>query len=148
MPLVRLVLFVLVACALVPAQTPATSAPPSTQQEVTPDIEDNSFLIEEAYNQEFGVVQHIQNSTRRFDSSDYAYTFTQEWPFDPAPRNQFSYTIVGLNVDETDSGFGIGDIALHYRYQVVRNDRWALAPRFSVLLPTGDSLKELGVGGA
>lgn len=30
--------------------------------EDTPAIQDNSFLVEEAYNQEFGVVQHIQIS--------------------------------------------------------------------------------------
>ena len=47
---------------------------------VEPGIQDNSFLVEEAYNQEFGVVQHISGFTRFWDSKDWAYTFTQEWP--------------------------------------------------------------------
>jgi hypothetical protein len=39
-------------------------------------IQDNSFLIEEAYNQEPGVVQHI-TTLRRQDRS-WFYSFTQE----------------------------------------------------------------------
>src|SRR4051794_28729587 len=100
-------------------------------------IADNSFLVEEAYNQEFGVVQHIQSFTRLWDGGEYAYSFTQEWPFDPAPRNQFSYTILGLRGRDGE-GFGLGDIALNYRFQVTQTDVAAFAPRFSVLLPTGD----------
>ena len=42
-------------------------------------IMDNSFLIEEAYNQEEGVVQHI-NTFMRQRHGDWLYTFTQEWP--------------------------------------------------------------------
>jgi hypothetical protein len=44
---------------------------------------------------------------------------------------------------------GLGDIALNYRYQLVGDSdaRVAMAPRFSVLLPTGDHKKELGAGG-
>ena len=45
-----------------------------------PGIQDNSFLVEEAYNQNFGVVQHISSFTRFFESKDWNYTFTQEWP--------------------------------------------------------------------
>src|SRR5215475_14453949 len=56
-------------------------------------IQDNSFLIEEAYNQEFGVVQHISSFTRFWDSKDWVYTFTQEWPVPGDPRHQFSYTL-------------------------------------------------------
>jgi hypothetical protein len=41
-------------------------------------IQDNSFLIEEAYNQEAGMVQHIAN-LRRQDKS-WFFAFTQEWP--------------------------------------------------------------------
>jgi hypothetical protein len=144
--LVRLPLLLLTLSISLWSQTPPPAQPESSPAQ-TPDISDNSFLVEEAYNQEFGVVQHIQNFTRFWDSGDYVYIFTQEWPIDLAPRNQFSYTIGGLNVADAQSGFGIGDIALNYRYQLIQNDRWAFAPRFSVLLPTGDSLRALGVGG-
>src|SRR5882672_4873652 len=58
-----------------------------------PGIQDNSFLVEEAYNQNFGVVQHISSFTRFFDSKDWVYTFTQEWPVPGDERHQLSYTI-------------------------------------------------------
>jgi hypothetical protein len=41
-------------------------------------IQDNSFLAEEAYNQEPGVVQHIQTFTPLWNSRTWAYSFTQE----------------------------------------------------------------------
>jgi hypothetical protein len=46
------------------------------------DIQDNSFFIEEAYNQEPGVVQHIFNLPIDFTNSsrEIAPSFTQEWP--------------------------------------------------------------------
>ncbi len=43
-----------------------------------PGIQDNSFLVEEAYNQNFGVVQHISSFTRFWNSKDWNYTFTQD----------------------------------------------------------------------
>src|SRR6185312_16420034 len=52
-------------------------------------IQDNSFLIEEAYNQESGVVQHI-STFERADGGDWAYSFTQEWPLGGI-RHQLSY---------------------------------------------------------
>src|SRR5437773_10521171 len=42
-------------------------------------IQDNSFLVEEAYNQEPRVVQHIFGMTRDADHR-WTGTFTQEWP--------------------------------------------------------------------
>jgi len=53
--------------------------------ETTPPIQDNSFLIEEAYNQEFGVVQHTSTLTRLWNRKDWIYTFTQEWPAPAIP---------------------------------------------------------------
>ena len=124
------------------SSTPSTPPPP-------PGIQDNSFLIEEAYNQEEGVVQHISNFTRLWQSRAWAYTFTQEWPLDPHPRHQFSYTIPVVSPG-SPSGAGIGDVALNYRYQLVGNGsaRLAFAPRVSVLLPTGDFRSGRGAGGA
>jgi purine-binding chemotaxis protein CheW len=54
-------------------------------------IKDNSFLIEEAYNQERGVVQHISTLSRTA-GGDWMYTFTQEWPL-PDERHQVSFTL-------------------------------------------------------
>ena len=129
---------------LLPLVLPALAwaGPPSTPD--TKPIQDNSFLIEEAYNQERGVVQHI-NTFQRLHSGDWVYTFTQEWPV-PDQQHQLSFTIPVVRMD---GHRGIGDIALNYRYQLVGDSdaRVAMAPRFSVLLPTGDSEKGLGAGG-
>ena len=52
-------------------------------------ITDNSFLVEEAFNQEKGVFQNIFGMTRI--GGTLAATFTQEWPV-PAKAHQLSYT--------------------------------------------------------
>ena len=92
------------------------AAPPTA----APGIQDNSFLVEEAYNQNFGVVQHISSFTRFFDSKDWNYTFTQEWPAPGNERHQLSYTLVALHAGAfPGSGVGIGDVFLNYRYQLV-----------------------------
>jgi hypothetical protein len=117
----------------------------------SPKIQDNSFLVEEAYNQEFGVVQHIQSFQRYWNSKDWIYTFTQEWPVDASPRHQLSYTFAALHSgDQPASGAGFGDVILNYRYQLLGNGeaKVAFAPRFSVLLPTGNYRLGRGAGGA
>jgi len=130
-------------------QTPPPTPPTEAAEGEDPPIQDNSFLIEEAYNQEYGVVQHISVFGRFWDSRDWTYTFTQEWPVNPAPRHQLSYSISATRPGAiTGSGGGIGDVALNYRYQLVGSgkERVAFAPRFSVLLPTGDSRLGRGSG--
>lgn len=108
-------------------------------------IQDNSFLIEEAYNQERGVVQHISNLASRFDGDAWFYSFTQEWPLGGI-QNQFSYTIPVLN---DASGTGLGDVLLNYRYQLLGNAEAPItfAPRVSLVLPTGDDERGRGGGG-
>lgn len=102
-----------------------------------PATEDNSILIEEAYNQEFGVVQHI--TTLSFTGPrrrDLAFEFTQEWPF-ATQRDQLSYTVQVLRPDGGSAG--AGDFAVHYRRQFGLKGRpWAMAPSASLILPTGD----------
>lgn len=107
-------------------------------------ISDNSFLIEEAYNQEPGVIQHI--NTYQYNRKDHSwlYTFTEEIPV-PAETHQLSFVLPVANVagdhgDET----GLGDVLLNYRYQLFDDKRIAIAPRFSLVLPTGDYKKGLG----
>lgn len=134
-----------------PAEAPPASPPaqPAAAEEEDPPIQDNSFLMEEAYNQEFGVVQHISVFGRFWDTRDWTYTFTQEWPVNPAPRHQLSYSISAAHAGAlSGSGNGIGDVALNYRYQLVGSgkDRVAFSPRFSVLLPTGNSRQARGSG--
>lgn len=112
-------------------------------------IQDNSFLIEEAYNQEKGVVQHISTFSRMWNSRDWSYTFTQEWPGTRDPRHQFSYTLTGMHAGAfAGSGAGLGDVAFHYRYQMVGGgeSRFAFSPRLSMILPTGNPEAGRGLG--
>lgn len=113
---------------------------------------DNSFLIEEAYNQESGVVQHIWtgaygvNRMSGPDQKIWNLSFTQEWPF-PNQTHQVSYTIPWTF--ENQGGVhndGVGDVLLNYRYQMYFNETslTAFAPRLSLVLPTGDANRGLG----
>ena len=115
-----------------------------------PGIQDNSFLVEEAYNQNYGVVQHISSFTRFWNSKDWAYIFTQEWPVPGDARHQLSYSLPFWHAGAfQDSGAGIGDVFLHYRYQLVGdgNAKLAFAPRLSLILPTGSVADGRGAGG-
>lgn len=103
-------------------------------------IEDNSFLMEEAYNQDPGVIQHISSFQYMRDHT-WTYTFTDEWPV-PGRTHQLSATIPVLNNGMT----GFGDVALNYRYQVVLKTRFAFSPRFSLLFPTGNYRNGSGSG--
>src|SRR6266508_301550 len=57
----------------------AALASPRHARAVDGPIQDNSFLIEEAYNQEPGVIQHI-NTFARARGGGWGYSFTEEWP--------------------------------------------------------------------
>ena len=111
-------------------------------------IQDNSFLIEEAYNQEAGVVQHISLLELPRHGNEWTFDFTQEWPL-RSQRHQLSLTVPGAHVEERDQE-GLGDVAINYRYQLVGSgeERVAFAPRVSLLLPTGDETEGLGTGAA
>ncbi len=114
-------------------------------QEFSTAIEDNSYLIEEAYNQEEGIVQHISNGIYNPNpTNDFFYSLTEEWPL-AGYRHQFSYTIpyTFLNGGTTT---GLGDILINYRYQVSYKEDWVcFSPRLSVILPTGNAKKGLGL---
>jgi len=128
------------------AQTAAESPAATPSQP----IQDNSFLVEEAYNQEAGVVQHISTFTRLWASQDWAYTFTQEWPVPGRPRHQLSYTVAVTSAGAyPGSGPGFGDSLFNYRYQVVGNgeSRVAFAPRVTLIAPTGSAGAGRGYGG-
>jgi len=115
-------------------------------------IMDNSFLIEEAYNQEPGVVQDIFSATfgvdkvRGPDNNALLLSFTQEWPLF-SQAHQLSYTLpyVFSRIDGHSSD-GIGDIFLNYRYQAYfkKETLTAFAPRVSLVVPTGD--ESIGFG--
>src|SRR3989440_8212068 len=131
-------LSVLLAVASTPTGAQGQAAPPS--------ISDNSFLVEEAYNQEPGVVQHISAFQLFRGADSWAYSFTQEWPLF-GRTHQLSYT---LPIQRTHNGSaiatGLGDVAVNYRFQLAAAERLSVAPRLSLLLPTGRAKSDLGTG--
>lgn len=108
-----------------------------SQDEPVP-IKDNSFLIEEAYNQEPGVVQHIVTAQHfRAPEQTWDLAFTQEVP-GFGIRHQLSWTVPFKSIDRRDQ-LGIGDVAVHNRFQLLDGSSGvAFAPRVSVYLPSGD----------
>jgi hypothetical protein len=115
-------------CCLAATATPAAA-------DRTP-LQDNSFLIEEAYNQEAGVVQHISLWSRDWRRpGDWVISFTQEWPA-PGQRHQLSYSVPILSQSRREKG--LGDVLVNYRFQWLAGERLAVAPRISAVLPTAD----------
>jgi DtxR family Mn-dependent transcriptional regulator len=119
----------------------ATSSQPA-EPESPFKIEDNSFLVEEAFNQEAGIFQNIFGAARL--GGRWAMTFTQEWPV-VSQTHQLSYTVSYL---DGDRAFGAGDTLLNYRYQVLNEGpgRPAFSPRVSLVLPTGSVRNSVGNG--
>ena len=115
----RTMLTLLVAAIAVPLFAAEDDAP----------IQDNSFLVEEAYNQEPGVVQHIFTFSRTH-AGTWTGTFTEEWPVGSL-RHQLSYTPIFVRND----GVRSNDFALNYRLQLAGNgeSRVAVAPRVTLL---------------
>lgn len=134
----RVLLFILALSSAAFAQTPAAAAAKSEPFKIT----DNSFLVEEAFNQDPGVFQNIFGAMRIQGS--WASSFTQEWPV-VSQKHQLSYTVPYLAVD-AESGFG--DALINYRYQVSVEGpgKAAFSPRVSVIVPTGNRDDGLGDG--
>ena len=112
-------------------------------------IMDNSFLIEEAYNQEQGVVQNIFNAVYGMnhvvgpETHALNLSFTQEWPVF-SQKHQFSYTIpYGFLWNKGHESDAFGDVQLNYRYQAYLDEKTltAFAPRFTLVLPTGSVIE-------
>ena len=85
-------------------QPPPAPAPPTPFE-----ILDNSFLVEEAFNQEARIFQNIFGFFRAKDGWDLA--FTQEWPI-RSQAHQFSFT---LPFAGAGGQRGIGDVMINYR---------------------------------
>jgi hypothetical protein len=134
----------------------AIAQPPAAEKLTGPvdGIRDNSFLVEEAYNQEAGVVQHIWTARfgAEYDNKPNARTwdlsFTQEWPIF-GQTHQFSYTVPYSFVDDDgEHGSGIGDFLINYRLQLLNDESRtpAFAPRASLIFPSGDEDRGFGTG--
>ena len=108
-------------------------------------IEDNSFLLEEAFNQEYGVYQFIQKyQTDLKDKKTFDYAFENEIPLTDKVH-QFSYEIPVAKTNEAKES-GVGDISLNYRWQPVNTGAILLAERIGLILPTGSVAEETGNG--
>lgn len=121
-------------------------------------IRDNAFLVEEAFNQEPGVAQHIFNWVTLFDwpqggtTRDFAGLYTMELPVF-SQKHQFSFTTQFLTSFDDPSGGpptqqgDVGDTFLNYRYQLLADDEFLwCAPRFTLIVPTADERFGLGTG--
>lgn len=136
----------MLACFFYATASPAFAQTPDSR--LAAGLQDNSFLIEEAYNQERGVVQHILSLRRQ--GRDTFLGFTQEWPIG-SQLHQFSYTIpYSWLRGEGQRANGFSDAMLNYRYQALSetNSTPAFAPRISFIIPTGNASMNLGVGSA
>ncbi len=121
-------------------------------------IRDNAFLVEEAFNQEPGEVQHVFNWIHLWNhdasgrTRDFANTYTMELPLG-SQAHQFSLTTLLLSAFEdpaagpSEHQGGVGDTFLSYRYQLLADDDFLwCAPRLSLIVPTGDERFGLGTG--
>jgi DtxR family Mn-dependent transcriptional regulator len=114
------------------AQTPASPAPSGAEPFA---ITDNSFLVEEAFNQDAGVVQNIFGWTRD-QSGGWQGSFVQEWPLG-GMAHQISYSLPfsGGNSASTH----LDSVLINYRFQALEEGPGhpAFSPRLSLMLPTG-----------
>ncbi len=116
-----------------------------------PAFEDNSFLLEEAINQEKGIMQYISNFYfNNIKGGDFLYSFTQEIPITHL-RHQISYTLLYEVLNSPPTGTksnGLGDINLEYNYMVTGKKDWAMVvPGVTLIIPTGQSGNGHGAGG-
>jgi len=114
------------------------AAAPAQAQQAAPaspfGITDNSFLVEEAFNQEAGIFQNIFVFTRNRDRL-WTASFTQEWPVTTV-RHQLSFTLPFQAGGGEDAS--LGNVVLNYRFQLSEEGpgRPACSPRFSVIAPS------------
>ncbi|HXE79734.1 MAG TPA: metal-dependent transcriptional regulator [Vicinamibacterales bacterium] len=107
-------------------------------------IVDNSFFVEEAFNQDPGMFQNIFVFERE-GPRGWAARFVQEWPL-RGMRHQLAYSLTFAR-DGGDARFS--DASIDYRLQVWNGEdgRPAFAPRASLLLNRDDGETPLDEGG-
>ena len=100
------------------------------------EILDNSFLVEEAFNQEAGIFQNIFGFQRTGDV--WSLRSRRNGP-SPSQKHQLSYTLRALGTPNGRLDFG--DVMINYRYQATVEGPGipAFSPRVSLILPTDGS---------
>src|SRR6185295_13211836 len=105
-----------------------------------PAFEDNSFLMEEAINQEKGIMQYISNFY--FDNvkgGNFLYSFNQDIPITHL-RHQVNYTVyyhIRPATPTHEQSNGIGDVNIGYHYMLTgKKNPWAMVvPGITLILP-------------
>jgi DtxR family Mn-dependent transcriptional regulator len=128
---VQALLLCLLAPALALAQSGAAPRPSPSEPFA---IMDNSFLVEEAFNQDAGIFQNILGFQRQ--DRAWSLAFTQEWPV-VSQKHQLSYTLPAAGFPGRS---GFGNVSINYRYQATVEEagRPAFSPRVSLIVPTGN----------
>jgi hypothetical protein len=101
-------------------------------------IVDNSFLLEEAFNQEWGTYQFIQKYQTSSRDGGHQYILSTEIPLTDK-THQLSFEIP---LEKRQ----IGDTNISYRWQPLNEDGLILAERFGLIFPTGSAKEESGNG--
>ena len=106
------------------------AAPHALQGQAAAPIRDNSFLVEEAYNQDGGVVQHV-GTFAMGRMGGWAAGVDEEWPVG-GMRDQLSLSLAAF---DGTGGTRFGDVELGYRRQIIggSESRFLVAPRLSAL---------------
>jgi DtxR family Mn-dependent transcriptional regulator len=140
--LVQVLRVLILSLSLAGAATAQTAAPDAPPRSAPFQIMDNSFLVEEAFNQPAGVFQNIFGLAR--SGGNMAAAFTQEWPVG-SQAHQLSYS---AGVLDSGSSVGLGDVMLNYRFQASEDGpgRAAFSPRISLIVPSGKPERGLGDG--
>jgi hypothetical protein len=133
--------------ALAPGQAAGQAPVPPASPAASPfGITDNSFLVEEAFNQEAGIFQNIFVFSRTRQRTvcscsltlpvqrSWDMSFTQEWPMGGV-RHQLSYT---LPLSGEGGQRQLDDLLVNYRFQLMSEGagRPAISPRLSLITPT------------
>ncbi|HWO57563.1 MAG TPA: hypothetical protein VNN55_08350 [bacterium] len=119
-------------------------AVPSSEPTAIGIIADNSFFIEEAYNQEPGVAQHVL-AAAHFPAprSTWSMALTGEFPLH-TQRHQGSWTLVFASSGAQDN-LRPADLLLSYRLQLDDGAGGvAIAPRVSLIVPLSDERSSVG----
>jgi hypothetical protein len=117
-----------------------------------PHIEDNSMLIDEAFNQTHRNLQHITNVS--FSKNTATYSYALEIPLKNEKHQlSFSFNYGSIKKQDITTGYnlmenGVGDASLSYRPLLFGKDWQAMViPRFTLIIPSGNAQKGLGSGG-
>jgi hypothetical protein len=141
------------------APDPATNDPQDKTKEKAKKREDenplerflqsNGLLVETAYHQEAGEVQHAV-SVSRSSKDGWASVVSQEWPVF-GEKHQVTFSLPAeVFLKRPDGIRGVGDLTLEYSYFLVGDNKSKItvSPGVGFSIPTGSVAKGLGAGGA